>query len=181
MLQDELRWTRIRFSIKTGFPKQSTIAINTKICGKTRRFKGSWIILGAKRNRYQFLKQRNTWEVKNRKSELKYYNTVIFFVCGCAMRHVGSQFPDQGLNPEPLQWKQSLNQPRIFPAPSGKSQQLSSFLKNVVVPIKKLLLCTTFISFQNFSEFYYLQIFKSSLKNNSFPYNQQNSMEMAQK
>ena len=36
----------------------------------------------------------------------------LFFFSGCVTRHVGSQFPDQGLNPRPLHWKRG---------PPGKS------------------------------------------------------------
>ena len=32
-------------------------------------------------------------------------NKLPFFFFGCTAQHVGSQFPDQGSNPCPLQWK----------------------------------------------------------------------------
>ena len=40
---------------------------------------------------------------------------ILFF--GRAARHVGSQFPDQGLNPRPLQWKRRV----LTTGPPGKS------------------------------------------------------------
>ena len=35
----------------------------------------------------------------------KWLDIVIYLFTGCTMQHVGSQFPDQGLNPCPLHWK----------------------------------------------------------------------------
>ena len=38
---------------------------------------------------------------------MKYFFRIgfFFFLFGCAVQHAGSQFPDQGSNPCPLQWK----------------------------------------------------------------------------
>ena len=51
---------------------------------------------------------------------LEIYLSLCFFVClffGCAMRYAGSQFPVQGSNPRPLQWKHRV----LTTGPPGKS------------------------------------------------------------
>ena len=42
-----------------------------------------------------------------------------FFIFGCAAQHVGSQFPDQGWNPRPLQWKRGV----LTTGPPRRSQE----------------------------------------------------------
>ena len=47
-----------------------------------------------------------------------YFYLFIYLFIGCTLWHVRSQFPDQGLNPCPLQWKHRVP----TTGPSGKSQ-----------------------------------------------------------
>ena len=48
--------------------------------------------------------QKATWGEKGMK-QLTARRLVFVFVFGRATRHEGSQFPDQGSNPCPMQWK----------------------------------------------------------------------------
>ena len=48
---------------------------------------------------------------------------VIFFFLGCATRHIESQFPDQGWNLCPLQWKREV----LTTGPPGNSQNNYNF------------------------------------------------------
>ena len=54
---------------------------------------------------------------------LKYFLQFFFFF-HCTTWHVGSQFPDQGLNPWPLQWKHGV----VTTGALGKSLQFCGFL-----------------------------------------------------
>ena len=49
---------------------------------------------------------------------LNIYETQSFFFFGHYMQHVGSQFPNQKLNPRSLYWKHTV----ITTGPAGKSQ-----------------------------------------------------------
>ena len=50
--------------------------------------------------------------------EKEQYSLGIFFFFGHAARHMGSQFPDQGLNPCPLHWEHGV----LTARPPEKSQ-----------------------------------------------------------
>ena len=58
---------------------------------------------------------------------LKATVTSFFFFFGRAAWHVGSWFPNQGLNPLPLQWKHGV----LTTGPQGKSLTVTSL--NVIV------------------------------------------------
>ena len=49
---------------------------------------------------------------------LLFYLFIYFF--GCTVRHLGSHFPDQGLNPCPVQWKHGV----LTTGPPGKSSTI---------------------------------------------------------
>ena len=51
-----------------------------------------------------------------------------FFFFGCTTRHAGSQFPNQGSNPSPLQWKRGV----LTTGPPGKSP-VFAFLNNCIL------------------------------------------------
>lgn len=58
---------------------------------------------------------------------LWFYQSVLFLLFDCTIGHVGSSFPEQGLNPRPLQWKHRVLNVR----PPGKSPRCL-FLKSQV-------------------------------------------------
>ena len=54
---------------------------------------------------------------------------LFFLLFGCIVRHMGSQFPNQGSNPHPLQWKHRVS----TTGPPGKSQNLFPCLFQLLV------------------------------------------------